>query len=95
MQHMDVSIRELKDKLSEFLRLVAQGEELVITNHGKPLARIVPYGPSTESEEDTLARVTTLAWVRAGSGGKVVGTRHPARLAQSGQRLSEALGLDQ
>ena len=91
---MEVSIRELKDKLSEFLRLVAQGEELVITNHGKPLARIVHYGPESESEEDALARVNNLAWVRPGSGAKVVGTRHPARLAKPGQRLSEAPGMD-
>lgn len=87
MQHMDVSIRELKDKLSEYLRLVAQGEEIVVTNHGKPLARITAYGAQSESEEDAIARINASPWVRAGSGAQLTGSRHPARLPTAGQTL--------
>ena len=37
-----VSIRELRTRLSHFLRLVRKGESVVITNRGLPIGRIVP-----------------------------------------------------
>jgi len=36
---MDVGVRELKAKLSEYLGRVAAGEELTVTDRGKPVAR--------------------------------------------------------
>ncbi len=39
---MTVTIRELKNRLSEFLRRVQAGEELVVTDHGRPVATVVP-----------------------------------------------------
>jgi prevent-host-death family protein len=36
------SIAELKDKLSAYLREVEDGNEIEITNRGRPVARIVP-----------------------------------------------------
>jgi prevent-host-death family protein len=47
---MDVGIRELKSRLSEFLARVAAGEELVVTDRSRPVARIVPF--STDSAID-------------------------------------------
>jgi antitoxin (DNA-binding transcriptional repressor) of toxin-antitoxin stability system len=35
-----VGIRELKDRLSEFLRRVAAGEEILVTDRGKVVAEI-------------------------------------------------------
>ncbi len=35
-----VGIRELKNHLSEYLRLVAGGESIVVTDHGRPVAEI-------------------------------------------------------
>lgn len=37
-----VKIAELKDKLSEHLRAVEQGEEVIVTDRNRPIARIVP-----------------------------------------------------
>ncbi len=34
---------EAKNKLSELLDRVEHGEELTITRHGKPVARLVPH----------------------------------------------------
>lgn len=34
--------RELRNNSSEVLRQVEAGESLTITNHGKPIARLVP-----------------------------------------------------
>lgn len=41
--HMDeVGVRELKASLSRYLRKVKEGETVVVTERGKPIARIVP-----------------------------------------------------
>jgi prevent-host-death family protein len=37
-----VGIRELRADLSRWIRRVQAGEELVVTDRGKPVARIVP-----------------------------------------------------
>lgn len=41
-----VKIAELKDKLSEHLRAVEGGDEVIVTDRNRPIARIVPMaGP--------------------------------------------------
>lgn len=37
-----VKIAELKDRLSEHLRRVERGEEIEVTDRGRPIARIIP-----------------------------------------------------
>ncbi len=37
-----VNVATLKQKLSEYLRLVEQGDEVVVTSHRRPIARLVP-----------------------------------------------------
>ena len=39
---MDVSIAEAKNRLPELIRAVEGGEMVVITRHGKPVARLAP-----------------------------------------------------
>ena len=39
---MEVGIRELRGRLSEYLAHVREGEELVVTDRGAAVARIVP-----------------------------------------------------
>jgi len=39
---MDVSIAEAKNRLTELIRAVEDGETVVITRHGKPVAQIAP-----------------------------------------------------
>ena len=39
---MDVGIRELRGRLSEYLDRVREGDELVVTDRGSAFARIVP-----------------------------------------------------
>ena len=38
---MDVGVRELKAKLSEYLALVSAGEEVTVTDRGRPVTRLV------------------------------------------------------
>ena len=37
-----VNVASLKSKLSEYLEIVQQGEEIVVTSHGEEIARIIP-----------------------------------------------------
>jgi prevent-host-death family protein len=43
---MDVSIVEAKNRLPELIHAVENGEKVVITRHGKPVAQLAP--PPTE-----------------------------------------------
>jgi prevent-host-death family protein len=45
---MNVGIRELKAHLSEYVARVAAGEEVVVTDRGRPVARVVPFAGVTE-----------------------------------------------
>ena len=43
---MRYGIRQLKDgELSQAIQRASRGEEIVVTDHGRPVARIVPYQP--------------------------------------------------
>jgi prevent-host-death family protein len=44
------SISELKAKLSEYLESVRAGEEVIVTDRGRPVARIAPVTGSAETE---------------------------------------------
>jgi prevent-host-death family protein len=39
----EVNIYEAKSRLSHLLKLVANGEEVIISNAGRPVARLVPF----------------------------------------------------
>jgi len=42
---VQVGIRELRDGLSRHLAEVRKGRTVTVTDHGRPIARIVPVGP--------------------------------------------------
>lgn len=47
-----ISKSKLKSQLLEFLRLVeAEGEDLVVTDQGKPVVKITPYRSSPSTDE--------------------------------------------
>jgi len=47
----EVGIRELKDRLSEFVRLVREGEVIMVTDRGKVVAELRPPEPLSELEQ--------------------------------------------
>ena len=51
---MEAGVRELRDHLSRYLEHVQSGEELVITDRGRAIARVVPVG--AERVIDRLVR---------------------------------------
>lgn len=44
---IEVGVHEAKTNLSELLRRVSAGEEVVIARRGEPIARLVPVAPPT------------------------------------------------
>lgn len=50
-----ISLREANQHLSRYIRDVEQGQELVITRRGKPVARLVPVATERELSQEQLA----------------------------------------
>ncbi len=61
------SVSQLKTSLSEFLLGVKRGEEVLITERGRPIARLVP-AIGAETGGDRKKRLIRAGILRAGSG---------------------------
>lgn len=48
---VDVGVRELRNNLSRHLADVRSGRTVTVTDHGRPIARIVPIGRLTRLEQ--------------------------------------------
>lgn len=57
---MEVGVRDLKAKLSEFLGRAAAGEQVVVTDRGDPIARIVAY-----TDGSAMTRGIDEGWIEA------------------------------
>jgi prevent-host-death family protein len=75
---MEVSIREMKNRLSKYLKLVQTGRDVVITDRGRPVARLTLVARTPkEAEAEAIQRIRALPWVRPGKGGKLRGAKNP------------------
>ena len=61
------AVSELKARLSEYLNQVKAGMEVLITDRGKPVARLVPLSRSKDLKE-SLVRMEKEGLIRIGSG---------------------------
>ena len=62
MEQTRVGIRELKEHLSEYVAKVKRGQSIVITEHGKPVGRIIPEGQSLEERIEALRQAGVILW---------------------------------
>jgi len=65
-----VGSRELKNRLGRYLGFVGRGETIIVTDRGKPVARLVPPEPEPEttySVEDLLKRLEAEGHLRRGT----------------------------
>ena len=62
MGEKTVGVRELKARLSEYLRQVKKGRTVVITEHGKPVGRLVPAGQSLEQRLQAMIDAGLAEW---------------------------------
>jgi prevent-host-death family protein len=59
-----VNVLEAKNRLSELLRAVQRGEEVVIANRGEPVARLVPAaGAAAQDEPPVGSAAAILKWL--------------------------------
>lgn len=56
----EIGTFEAKNQLSALLELVAQGEDVVITRHGRPVARLVPPEGTSHKAADALEAAAAL-----------------------------------
>lgn len=72
-----VGIRVLRDQLSQYLKRVKAGEQVIVTERGKAIALLVPAEPGETLEGlDVLVREGLARW----SGGKPQGAAQPAKV---------------
>ena len=81
-----VGIRELKNRLSRYLRRVRAGEQLVVTERGEPVAILSP--PAATPVDRRIEAVLREGIARWG-GGKPRGARRPPRV--KGPTVAEAV----
>lgn len=82
-----VGVKELKNRLSEYLRRAREGERVVVTERGRPIAVIsaaveAPVDPGLES----LVRAGLARW----GGGKPRGSARPVKL-RKGPPMSQTV----
>ena len=58
---MEVGIRELRADLSRWLKRVREGDEIVVTDRGKAVARIVPVSGERKRDRLIAAGIVTPA----------------------------------
>ena len=79
-----VGVRELKNQLSRYLKRVQEGEEIIVTEHGRSVARLLPIlTPPLKKDLEPLLREGSVLW----GGGKPRGSSR--RPLIQGQPLSE------
>jgi prevent-host-death family protein len=81
----DVGVRELKQRLSEYLDRAERGELLRVTDRGRPKALLGPLPGRARVEQGTAE-----GWISAGSG---AGLR-PVPRVKSTARVLDALAED-
>ncbi len=85
-----VGIKELKNRLTQYLRQTKQGEEVIVTERGRPIAVIQPI-QSVEKPASTEAKLGKLA----ANGFITLPTKKPLRNVRrvkvSGRPLSKTI----
>ena len=86
---MRVGIREMKNRFSRYLKLVKQGETLIITERNNPVARLVPIQAQTSAEILNLVNSGIVSW----KGGKPQGLAEPPKI-EGTKTLSDLVSED-
>ena len=62
MEEHRVGLRELKSKLSQYMRQVKRGATIVVTERGRRVARIVREGDSVAERIEALRKAGSIQW---------------------------------
>ena len=86
MERVAVGVRELKARLSLYLRQVKAGGVVTITDRGRPIGRIVPVETSLWARMQTLSEAGLAAW-----NGQRLGPTTPVARARGGRTVADLL----
>ncbi len=62
MSEIRVGTRELKNRLSEYLRRVKAGQTILVTERGKTIGQIVPVKPTVEERLRGMVEAGLVEW---------------------------------
>ena len=79
---IEVGVRDLKNGLSRYLERVREGEEIIVTDRGRPVARL----SALDSSVDRLSDLIAAGVVRPAKRTK---RRRPARRVKPGGSVSD------
>jgi prevent-host-death family protein len=86
----NVGIAELKAKLSHYLTQVRAGQEVVVTDRGRPVARLVPYDAGRKRDPD-IERLARAGLIRLGRGKLRDELLQPSPVADPEGKVRQAL----
>jgi prevent-host-death family protein len=89
MTEMRVGARELKSKLSEYLRRVKAGETIIVTEYGKAIGQIVPIKPTIEERLQIMVDAGQIEW-----NGKKLQLYQPKATNRGNRQLSDMVVED-
>ena len=89
MTEMRVGTRELKNKLSEYMRRVKAGETIIVTEHGKTIGQIVPIKPTVEERLQAMVAAGQAEW-----NGKRLESYQPRAINRGDRQLSDLVVED-
>ena len=84
---IEVGVRDLKNGLSRYLTSVKQGEDVVITERGRPVAKLVKMPESGPSIKERLAQLAAEGFLTLPE--KPLRSRVPQPLKVPGKPLSQ------
>jgi prevent-host-death family protein len=86
MSEVRVGVRDLKARLSEYLRKVRQGQTVIITDHGHPVGRLSPVDQPLDERLKSLQDAELVVW-----NGHKLKSVTPAAVNHSDQQVSDIL----
>jgi prevent-host-death family protein len=86
MSELRVGVRDLKARLSEYLRQVSQGKTVIITEHGRPVGRLSPVNEPLHERLKALQDAGLVAW-----NGQKLKPVPPAAVNRSDKQVADIL----
>jgi len=89
---MKASVRDLKARLSRYLKRAGAGEDVVITSRGRPVARLLAIAETANGEPppaELKRRLRLIPGLLVGEGGKPRGSARPIVIGKGQRTLAE------
>jgi len=86
MAELQVGVKELKSRLSHYLREVKKGRSIIITERGKPIGQIIPRDTSLQDRITMLMKAGLVEW-----NGEKLQSIKPVARNRSSRQISDLL----